>query len=244
MLKIIDQSDSRLRKILKKRKQPAIIPVGSLEQHGPHLPVSTDSDIISEIAKRVAKKCNFLLLPTIFYGVSLEHTPFFNLSLKNSTLIQLITDICVSLSENNVKTIFILNGHHGNQKALNEFSSKIKQVIKKEVRIFVFSYWHFMKHEFDHAGFVETSIMLAISKKVNMKMAKKGLITKDLSKSEIARLSKLASKSFPAVAKNGVWGDPTTATATDGNKILAEIVKNIVKTSQTYLTEKNRKLHQ
>src|SRR3990172_6873725 len=73
--------------ILKKQKA-VIIPVGSIQQHGPHLPVSTDSDIVYEVARRVSEKCNFLLLPTISYGVSFEHAPFFNLSLKRQTLEQ------------------------------------------------------------------------------------------------------------------------------------------------------------
>ena len=242
MVVVKDQLDPDLRKIIKKQKA-VIIPVGSIEQHGPHLPVSTDSDIVSEVARRVSEKCNFLLLPTISYGVSFEHAPFFNLSLKRQTLEQLLIDICLSLSSNDINSIFILNGHHGNQKALENLSKKINRLSKKKVRVFVFSYWHFMKHEFDHAGFVETSLMLAISKKVKMKRSQKGLITKNLSKREKSRLAKRASKSFPSVTRNGVWGDPTKSTAKDGKKFLAEIVRNIAKKSQTCLTDKSRKLH-
>ena len=73
MIVVKDQLDPNLRKLIKKKNQAAIIPVGSIEQHGPHLPVSTDSDLVTEIAIRVAKKGNFLLLPTISYGVSFEH---------------------------------------------------------------------------------------------------------------------------------------------------------------------------
>ena len=93
----------------------------------------------------------------------------------------------------------------------------------------------FMKHEFDHAGFVETSLMLAISDKVKMRKAKKGLITKDLSEKEKKRISKLATQpgGFPKVAKNGVWGDPTGATKNDGKKFLAEIVRNLAKECQS-----------
>ena len=92
-----------------------------------------------------------------------------------------------------------------------------------------------MKHEFDHAGFVETSIMLAISDKVKMKKAKKGLITKGLSNKEIQRINKLSTEpgGFPKVAKNGVWGDPTKATKKDGKKFLAEIVRNLAKECQS-----------
>lgn len=242
MVIVRDQLDPSLRKLIKK-STVAVIPVGSIEQHGPHLPVSTDTDIVSEIAKLFSEKCNFFLLPTISYGVSFEHAPLFNLSIKEKTLEKLLIDVCISLSSNKINTIFILNGHHGNQKSLKNLDKKIKVISKKKIRVFVFSYWHFMKQEFDHAGFVETSLMLAISKKVKINLAKKGLISNNLSQKEISRLSKLASKSFPSVTSNGVWGDPTKATSKDGKKLLSEIVRNLAKKSQTCLTEKSPKLH-
>ena len=244
VMQVKDQLDPDLRKIIKKRKQVAMIPVGSIEQHGPHLPVSTDSDIVSEIAKQVSQKCNFLLLPTISYGVSFEHAPLFNLSLKSSTLQKLLVDIASSLVSLKINTLFILNGHHGNQMALQNTKRMIELATKKKIKVFVFSYWLFMKTEFDHAGFVETSIMRVISNKVNMKKAKKGLITNQLSKKELLRLSKHASKSFPSVTRNGVWGDPTRANVKDGKKLISEIVRNLVKSSQTSITHTNRKLHQ
>ena len=99
----------------------------------------------------------------------------------------------------------------------------------------VYSYWHFMEHEFDHAGFVETSLMLAISHKVRMKKAKKGLIMENLSKLEQSAAKKLSTEwgGFPQVAKNGVWGDPTKATKKDGKKFLTEIVRNLAKECQS-----------
>src|SRR3989338_4158259 len=112
MTEIKSQFDPNLRKIIKEKKQAAIIPVGSIEQHGPHLPVSTDSDIVTEVAKRVAKKCNLLLLPTITYGVSFEHAPFFNLSVTKTALQNQLVDICNSLVENKIRKIIILNGQH------------------------------------------------------------------------------------------------------------------------------------
>ena len=72
MVIVKDQLHPNLRKIIKKRKQAAIIPVGAVEQHGSHLPVSTDSDIVTEIAENLSKRADFLLLPTIMYGVSLS----------------------------------------------------------------------------------------------------------------------------------------------------------------------------
>ena len=219
-----------------KRKSVALIPVGSIEQHGPHLPVSTDSDIVSHIAKQVSNKNGFLLLPTIQYGVSFEHHPFFNMSVSTQTLQKILVELCISLSKNGINTVIILNGHHGNQNALRKLQDKVSKIVSKKQHIFVYSYWHFMKRKFDHAGFVETSIMLAISDKVLMNKAKKGLIPDNLSKKELSQLNKKANKSFISVTKNGVWGDPTLATAKDGKLILREIITNIVKESQTCLT--------
>lgn len=244
MTEIKSQLDPNLRKIIKNKKQVAVIPVGSIEQHGPHLPISTDSDIVTEIARRLSERKNFLLLPTITYGVSFEHAPFFNLSIKESTLRTIITDLCTSLLANNIKTVFVINGHHGNLRPLKNIDEKLRNLSKNKLRVFPLSYWHFMQREFDHAGFVETSLMLAISKNVKMKLAQKGLVTDKMNKQQISNLGRLAEKSFPKVTKNGVWGDPRKATKKDGEIILDEIIKNLEKKCQTCLTGHGSKLHQ
>ena len=228
--------DPEFRKLIKSKKPTIIIPVGSIEQHGAHLPISTDSDIVTEIASRLAKKCGFIVLPTISYGVSQEHDPFFNVSLESNTLRNIIGDIDRSVVKNKLKSVIILNGHHGNILSLK--LAERKKILQRRTRIRkirFYSYWHFMKHKFDHAGFVETSIMLAISDKVKMKKAKKGLITNGMSDREIQRINKLSMQpsGFPKVAKNGVWGDPTGATKKDGQKFLAEIVRNLAKECQS-----------
>ena len=225
-MNIRDQFDPDLRKIIKKKKHVVIIPVGSIEQHGPHLPISTDSDIVTEIATRVSDKIDGILLPTINYGISDEHFPFFNLSIKKSTLVRILRDICESLMKNGISKIIIINGHYGNLQALKNFERT-----KKNRKIKVFSYWKFMERRFDHAGNVETSIMLAISKNVKMKRAKKGFEPEGLSKKEISKINKMAQKSFPKVTGNGVWGDPTKASARLGRQIINEIVTNLVKES-------------
>ena len=154
--------------------------------------------------------------------------------------------------QHSLTSVIVLNGHHGNEQYLEDLhkvfnnpaiaaaaaatapSGTDTRVISR-IRLQTCHYWKYMKHEFDHAGFVETSIMLAISDKVNMKKAKKGLITNGLSEKEIQRIKKLSTQpgGFPKVAKNGVWGDPTGATKKDGEKFLAEIVGNLAKECQT-----------
>jgi creatinine amidohydrolase len=224
---IRDQFDPDLRKIIRKKKQIAIIPIGSIEQHGPHLPISTDSDIVTEIASRLSEKIKGILLPTISYGISDEHFPFFNLSIKKSTLSRILEDICESLIKNGISKIVIINGHYGNLDSLRDFERK--QKTRRKIKIF--SYWKYMDREFDHAGNVETSIMLAISKNVNMKKAKRGFQTDGMSKQQVSKINKLAQKSFPKVTGNGVWGDPTRSSARLGRKIIKEVVDNLAKES-------------
>ena len=223
--------DPEFRKLIKSKKPTIIIPVGSIEQHGAHLPITTDSDIVTEIASRLAKKCGFIVFPTISYGVSEEHYPLFNINTSSVSLSVFLSGIIKSLVENNIKSVKILNGHHGNVEVLKMMELSPNFPSKPDF----YSYWHFMEHEFDHAGFVETSIMLAISDKVKMEKAEKGLITKGLSDEEIQRINKLSTEpgGFPKVAKNGVWGDPTSATKKDGEKFLAEIVRNLAKECQS-----------
>ena len=237
--------DPEFRKLIKSKKQTVIIPVGSLEQHGAHLPITTDSDIVTEIASRLGKKCGFIVLPTINYGVSYEHEPLTNASIKPDNLKNILNDILWSLQDLDAKdklTYIILNGHHGNAETL----SKIEKYFAPDVivkgkltasmgNVRVYSYWHFMEHEFDHAGFVETSIMLAISDKVKMEKAKRGLIIEKLSKLEQSTVNKLSTQrgGFPRTTENGVWGDPRDATKKDGRKFLAEIVRNLAKECQS-----------
>ena len=241
MKDVFTQFDPELRKQIRQEKLAAVIPVGSIEQHGPHLPISTDSEIVAEIAGRIGPKINALVLPTIAYGVSFEHAPFFHASVKKSTLQKQITEICGSLGDGGIRNIFVINGHHGNQKAVDGLGRKISS---RKFRVFEFSYWHFMERRFDHAGFVETALMLAISKNVKMRLAERGLDEEQFSRAELEKVSRLASRSFPRATKNGVWGDPRGATKRDGLQILSEIVRNLEKKCQTCLTGQTTKLHQ
>lgn len=214
---------------LKKIKR-AIIPVGSLEQHGAHLPVSTDSLIAEYIAKLLSEKVGAFVLPVISYGVSFEHKPMFNVSLRNSTLSTMLCDTCISLAENKIREIIILNGHHGNTGALQYIPQEIQSKIPSYVAIHTLHYWQMMTPEFDHAGEVETSLVLAIAPElVHMDRAMPN--SKDLSKSRAAYNSLTnAPGSFPKITGNGVWGDPMKATASKGAMLIKEIIANLTKT--------------
>ena len=69
--------------------------------------------------------------------------------------------------------------------------------------------------------------MLAVSGQVRMGLARKGLVTEGMSAARIEQLKKESARSFPEATGNGVWGDPRTATAEAGSRIMAEIVRNL-----------------
>ena len=223
-------SEFDFRNIIKKKISRAIVPIGSLEQHGAHLPVSTDSLIIEYIASMAVEKIPSFILPVISYGVSYEHKPMFNLSIRNSTLSCVISDICISLVENGIETIVLLNGHYGNIGVLQYIGQNMYGKVPENIRIFSINYWHLMQREFDHAGEVETSLVLAIAPEL-VKMDKAEPNSKKISKSKVAYSGMTSNPgSFLSITGNGIWGDPTNATAQKGRELLDEIVKNLTQT--------------
>ncbi len=204
-----------------------MIPVGSLEQHGPHLPITTDSIIAEYLANQISQKISSYVLPVIPYGVSFEHRPFFNISLSNDILSDLLTQICISLGENGFNFVIILNGHHGNMGVLQYVPQKVRYCTEK-LSVFGINYWKLIEREFDHAGFVETSLMLAIKPTlVHMDKAIKGYV--DDKKLHSTYSTFLNNPSSFKITKNGIWGDPTKATKQEGEKIISVTLKNIIR---------------
>ena len=211
-----------------RRTRRAIIPVGSLEQHGAHLPVSTDCLISERIATLVADEVKCFILPVISYGISFEHLPMFNVSLSNSTLSDVLCEVCVSLSSQGIKDIIFINGHHGNTGVLQYISQNLDAKFRTNLGIFAINYWSGMHRELDHAGEVETSLVLAISPQL-VRMDKAEPNMRKLSKSRIAYSTiTIIPGSFPKVTGNGVWGDPRSASKEKGETLLKEIVGNLV----------------
>ncbi|MFZ0366529.1 MAG: creatininase family protein [Nitrososphaeraceae archaeon] len=205
-----------------------IIPLGSIEQHGPHLPISTDTIIAEYLANQLTKKISSYALPGIPYGVSFEHRPFFNISISNDVLSELLSQVCISLGENGFNQIIILNGHRGNMGVL-QYIPQIVERNNPKVNVFGINYWHLIEREFDHGGFVETSLMLAIEPKlVQMQNAKRGYLNKKRLNSTYTTF--LSNTSSFKITRNGVLGDPRKATKEEGKKIISITMKNLVRT--------------
>ncbi|MGV8107360.1 MAG: creatininase family protein [Nitrososphaerota archaeon] len=213
---------------IKRGNKKIIIPLGSTEQHGPHLPVSTDTIIAEYFANQLTKKIPSYSLSGIPSGVSFEHRPFFNISISNDLLSELLSQICISLGENGFNQIIIINGHRGNMGVVQYIPQKVERINSK-VKVFGINYWHLIEREFDHGGFVETSLMLAIAPKlVQMHKAKSGYLNKKMLHSTYTTF--LSNTSSFKITRNGVLGDPRKATKEEGKKIISITIKNLVRT--------------
>jgi len=105
-----------------KKIATVILPVGSVEQHGPHLPLACDTIGAYMFSLEIAKHFDgkILVLPPIYYGVSEHHMDFpGTITVSPETLIRLVVEIAESLSRHGVKRLIIINGHGGNTDALN-----------------------------------------------------------------------------------------------------------------------------
>ncbi len=229
---ISEARDPEIRKLIGKGRKRAMIPIGSIEQHGSHLPLATDAMIAEEIAKRVSKLVDAFVLPCVFYGVSYEHKPLFNVSIRNETFAALISDICVSLVENGINKIILLNAHYGNDAILTSIAQMVMEKVPKDTLIYSLSYWLVLDDEMGHADGNETSLMLAIRPDlVKMKNAKPSSIKVGNLKSDkrlvLSRLTAIPS-SFPKLASSGVWGDPRKASSKKGKVLLDQISRKLV----------------
>src|SRR5580698_5251663 len=130
-----------------KRLKPAtkviLLPLGSFEQHGHHLPLTTDTDIVTAVARGVEKKFakRILCLPTLWPGHSTHHL-FFpgTLSVSQTPYIQLVLEMCRSIVQMGGKKVFLLNGHGGNDVPVRAALRELKTEFPK-VRFVFASYW-------------------------------------------------------------------------------------------------------
>lgn len=96
-----------------------IIPMGSVEQHGVHLPLGTDVLVALEISRRVAEKTGSIVAPALWVGFSKEHMAFKGtLTLESETLLRVVRDVVKSLASHGFRKIVVINAHGGNDAAL------------------------------------------------------------------------------------------------------------------------------
>lgn len=149
-----------------------LLPIGAIEQHGPHLPVDTDTSAVTAVAIQAAEAAtarNALVLPTISWGLSPYWMPFAGtITLRPETILALISDIGRSVAGHGFRRVLIVNGHGGNQGIVGVAAT---QLADHGIRAWALSYWALLGKELGeitpgdlgmigHAGQTETSVGL------------------------------------------------------------------------------------
>jgi mycofactocin precursor peptide peptidase len=193
-----------------------ILPLGSWEQHGPHLPLQTDSLIIEAVVNnalsRLYAQCDeFLVAPTLSITASDEHEGFAGgLSCGTEALVASVVSIARSATW--ARGVCIANGHGGNSDALRLISSALEY---EEIPAAVWSLPAYKGGDM-HAGHTETSLLLHLHpERVRREQLEAGAIA--INQESVDEMRKSGVR---AVSSNGVLGDPRTATAEHGIEVL------------------------
>lgn len=219
----------------------AVLPVGAVEQHGPHLPLLTDTVLASGVARRIAESTKALLLPAIAYGDAWTAEGWAGtLSLSPDTLRATVIDIGRGLHRMGVRGLVTINGHFGNRepialaaRALAELGLPVLHLDYPHLEALAAEH---MESEpagpgFYHADEVETSMMLALAPdSVHLDRAQPEYPTfPPLFGSEPMKL-----RTFNT---SGIFGDPRPATADKGEALIAGIAAESVRLVEIWRRE-------
>lgn len=159
---------------LDREKIVCVLPVGSMEQHGPHLPFQVDTFLSSRLAEDLEKIVpDILLLPPIWSGVSAHHMDFpGSITVRAKIFIALLHDICASLHHHGFRRVVLLNGHGGNRASLEVLGQELFAEFGLTVN--TLAYWDLVpalvkslkkskSKGMGHSGELETSLMLHLA---------------------------------------------------------------------------------
>ena len=203
----------------------AILPVGAIEQHGPHLPLSVDWAQADAVARGVAERLDAFLLPGMPYGNSQAHAGFRgSVSLSPETLGAVVRDIALSLMDQGFWRIAVLNFHGGN--LVLKITVRELNLAQHRGKVVLCHPWlelgdevsHILEsaHEEQHAGELETSMMLHLA-------------PEQVGDERVDHVPDVDPVYFDYTpmkefCPDGVWGRPSLATAEKGEKLLAAMV--------------------
>ncbi len=234
----------------------AVLPVGSLEQHGKHLPLNVDYFLVEKVVHYVAEsREDMVVLPTIVYARSAHHLMYTGtISLQLETFINVVNDILVSLAKHGFRKVAIINGHGGNRGALSSAISKFQEVDIKHPLIVLANYYSFGTDKVKeiresgvggmaHAGEYETSLSLYLQPDlVEMDKAVKRVPRSPIPEYIYADLlgDSPISMAVPydcssktvweyTFCESGVAGDPTVASKEKGEKIFNYVINDMHK---------------
>ncbi len=215
-----------------------LLPCASIEQHGPHLPVATDTMIGRGLLERVdvtlrqaADGLSVVILPVIRFGCSQEHQSFpGTLSLRRETFENVVKDLVASVSRHGAKRVMLVNSHGGNTSL---------EAVVRDIRwetgtiIYLYNIWqskalHDPTMGIDwHAGKAETSLLLAMHPELVIKDAAPAF---DIEESRWLdnQLSAHVPWKTEEISPSGVIGDARAASAAHGQNLIAHFVEEFI----------------
>ncbi|MFD4396043.1 creatininase family protein [Kitasatospora sp. NPDC058478] len=206
----------------------AVLPVGSFEQHGDHLPLTTDTIVAGLIAQRIAADYGLFLLPPITVSCSHEHAHIpGTVSISAATLYAVVNDTWKSLQASGVPGLLIVNGHGGNY----VLSNVVQEANTSGPRVALFPVredWHQAREaaglvssgaEDMHGGELEVSLLLHGAPE----LIRDGIEQDDHSAPERPHLLTLGMAGY---TKNGIVGQPSLGTAAKGRALLDSLSRS------------------
>ncbi|MFC7755848.1 mycofactocin biosynthesis peptidyl-dipeptidase MftE [Tsukamurella soli] len=211
-----------------------IVPVGAVEQHGPHLPLDTDTRVAVAVARTVAAATpGTVCAPALAYGASGEHEGFpGTVSIGTEALAAILLEYGRSACRW-VPRLLLINGHGGNAQAV---AGAVRR-LRYEARDVAWAACD-PRGSDPHAGFAETSMLLHLCpESVRLSMIEVG-DTRPLTET----LPLLRAGGTRAVTANGILGDPRAATAADGLRLFDELTARIVAATRTWAPDEHGRL--
>lgn len=230
------EAESRL-----KNGRLAVMAPGSIEQHGPHLPLGTDAFASDALAEEVARKMDAVLVPLPLVGVSPYHLSWAgSLSLQPQTMIAVIQDICECLANHGVDKILFVNWHEGNTPTLRLAGDDVQRKFKMRV---VVAESHIITNklfgeraQLTHAGNMETAAVLMYDPSlVDLTKATNPTAQEDGDAGHAVFRQRDVFpilRDFHEVAPTGWYGKPEEATLELANEIRAKVSDYIVERAQ------------
>jgi creatinine amidohydrolase len=207
-------------------RQVAVLPVGSFEQHGPCLPLATDTLVACAIARAIAERYPVHLLPPVTIGCSHEHADWpGTVSISSVTLHAVVRDIADSLRRSGVPALVLVNGHGGNYVLGNVVQESTAAAGPVMALFPAAEDWESARKRAGvstslltdmHAGEIETSLLLHC----HPEMVRSGYETTDFVADDRRHL---LTTGMAAYTESGVIGRPSLASAEKGERLLAAL---------------------
>jgi creatinine amidohydrolase len=203
----------------------AVLPIGSFEQHGTHLPLATDTIVACAVAEAAVAHYNLMLLPPVTVSCSHEHSDFAGtVSISAATLYAVVRDVAASLEQRGIHRLILVNGHGGNY-VLGNIGQEANVAARRMVLFPHRDDWEQARkagglltsnHEDMHGGELETSIVLHVAPE----------LVRDGAEDWVApERTHLHQVGIAGYSKTGIIGRPSLASAERGRLVVEELVR-------------------